>query len=546
MPALSKAAAEHRRNNQIPRKRPQGSSQSYRQVPRVRKAPPKKDQKKRAVSNVLPQPLRGENRKVVPGNTGDSWPVRRIIASRQRPGDPSVLEYKVQWETSWEEASTIVGPAVAYWKEAQRADETFVYRAKGGAKWTVLKDEAKDENDHEDMQWDMWVAIHRNVLAEIEKDWLDGLADDDFEFAESNGRVALAPGREGLSALATLRTAWKDSRAHPHLLDHEILYGDVKIRYIGQLDPRCEEAIRNPIHRHALPICTIVRALQSHNLSDLDVNTFCRSKDAHTSCKYWCDILYKLIASAPFIFRSGTWIQLLALLLLSGDDFRNHLEGVGVKVDEEWPSRAREYAMHMYYETIMDDRAPHDIQETFFCLREFFRNLTPDEDEQPNEEVESPAGSVYGTDGVRLPPLEDVTSTLAELSDQGYDSAAQKSSSYSDSSSVVSSTLVPKAQLPPPPRRTPFTKPSPIGSAPPSGLEHMPMQQEHVEALFGQFVQWFQGGAAHKDFTMPPTSVPQVSAQRMSASASVSNRRGSFRQVLPSFAELNSRRMEDL
>lgn len=96
-------------------------------------------------------------------------PVHRILASRRKPGDPSVSEYKVQWDTSWEEASTIKGFAVEDWNQAINDDETFVYLAQDGGEWEVLKDSHCLENDSEDSQWETWVAIRRKAIAETRK-----------------------------------------------------------------------------------------------------------------------------------------------------------------------------------------------------------------------------------------------------------------------------------------------------------------------------------------------------------------------------------------
>jgi hypothetical protein len=93
------------------------------------------------------------------------------------------------------------------------------------------------------------------------------------------------------------------------------------------------------------------------------------------------------------MFRTGTWTQLFALLLLGSNNFEAELASVGIEVKDDWCMRAKEYAMHMYYDWIVDDRPIHDIQETFLSLRDFFRGLKSDDDGKETEypEVTKPA-----------------------------------------------------------------------------------------------------------------------------------------------------------
>jgi hypothetical protein len=388
--ALSKAAAERRRNHQIPRKRP-----AHLPLPKILPTKIQKPVARPLRRKDVPhrQQLRGENRTSVPGNHGNSWQIRRILASRRKPSDPSVVEYKIQWDTSWEEASSIKGLAVEEWTEALEDEGTFTYLARDGSKWKVLKDETSGENDHEDTQWDMWIAIHRNVLEEVNKDWLTSMKMEAFQYADQKeARTATyLAAKHGIeepsSALEALRVALRDYEGLPELEDGDILYGNVRVVYMDVLDPWYENDSFS--HRSARSISSIVRLLKPNPFSALDVTAFTHNYETYNAFTHWRATLCTLIHTTPFMFTSGTWMQLFALLLLGGDVLKAELGKVGVMVQEDWPLRAREYAMHMYYEQVVDDRAPHDIQETYLCLREFFRELKPDVDEEKDVMVES-------------------------------------------------------------------------------------------------------------------------------------------------------------
>jgi len=398
---LSKAAANRRRNHQIPRKRPT-------QIPLLRPqhhdidspnspSAPKKSPGRPPKRKFDSQPLqtRGETRNTVAGSNSNPT-IHRITASRRKPTDPSVLEYKIQWDTSWENASAVKGAAVQDWQDALDDKETFTFKAQDGGKWTVLKDSHKRENDSEDLQWEMWLSIRRNVIEEANKDGFAGLLELDFIFANDGEemKALVEAEKNGLpqptSALMVLQTAWQDHSQSSQLRGTEMLYGDVKILFIAQLDPACnvDSGSSAEMYRPALTIADIVRHIHAGPFNDLDEQAFNQSDGTCTYENFilWRKVTKHLIRQAPFIFRTGTWMQLFAHLLLGSEIFEAELAAVGIEVQDDWCMRAREYAMHMYYDRIVDDRPIHDIQETFLSLRDFFRNLGPNKDHEGEEQ----------------------------------------------------------------------------------------------------------------------------------------------------------------
>jgi hypothetical protein len=392
---LSKAGVIPRRNHQVPRKRPTQiplSTSPPRSIngsssPSILKKRPGMPPKRNFES--YPLHIRGEDRNTVPG-TNKNPTVRRVVGSRRKPTDPAVVEYKIQWNTSWEDTSAFRGVAVQEWQDALEGKETFTFKAQDGRKWTVLKDSHERENDSEDMQWEMWLAIRRKVSQEAKKDWFVGMHEMDFIFAndEEEMKASHEAGKRGLPqpacALAVLQAAWSNISQSCFSKDAEMLYGDVRVLFIAQLDPACNDATSIEMHRPTLTVAEIVCLIHAAPFSGLDEQAFNKSDAACTykNLIHWRGVTKQLIQQAPFVFRTGNWMQLLALLLLGTETFEAELSAVGIEVQSDWCMRAREYAIHMYYDLINDDRPIHDIQETFLSMRQFFRELGPDIDDE--------------------------------------------------------------------------------------------------------------------------------------------------------------------
>ena len=399
---LSKAALERRMNNQIPRKRhtPYPSSKNaVRTLPRhVARSKPKPTSTKIHTKHHLsldpharPE-KRGTNRSRVPGTNGhgiDQWSARRILASRPHPFNPLRTQYKVHWETTWEDSSTITGLAAIEWREAVHDGNTFEFKARDGSVWTVLKDSSSLENDSEESQWEMWRAIRRNAAQELENDCFSRLKNEDFAFAsEADDReVADALGekwqKEDMCAKNVLRTVWAECSNDQETVKTDVPLGNVNVRFLAQLDPWMDEdeddetGASTSSQRSAFTVMEIVRAVLPNPLEELCDDAFSKGA-AHNHYTHWCAKLRTLICKVPFMFKSGTWMQLLAFLMLGSELFRETLSSVGVRVRDDWCQRAKEYDMHMYYDCIVDDRSTHDILETFINLRDFFRDLKPE------------------------------------------------------------------------------------------------------------------------------------------------------------------------
>ncbi|KAL5414003.1 hypothetical protein PMIN04_009214 [Paraphaeosphaeria minitans] len=399
---LSKVALERRMHNQIPRKRhtPHSATKNpARAIPKHVARPKSKPKTESASRKVYvsrrrqsrPE-KRGTNRTRIVGACNDGigpWSVRRILASRPHPFNRSKSLYKVQWETTWEDESKVNGLVAAEWNEAVHEGSTFTFKARDGSDWTVLKDATYLESDSEDSQWEMWRAIRRNAVSELEEDWLAGLKDGEFVFAseEDTTKIKYILGEKWsekeMSAKNVLRATWTQMKRAHGLQGSEIPLETTKVRFVGQIDPCIvsgeEKNYSNQRNRVAFSIADILRNLTPNPLQALEEDAFSKGP-VHSNYSQWCETLKALIRNVPFMFRSGTWLQLLAFLLLGSESFRGELAWAGILVQEDWCHRAREYDIHMYYEQVVDDRAAHEIQETFLNLRDFFRALGPNKE----------------------------------------------------------------------------------------------------------------------------------------------------------------------
>jgi hypothetical protein len=186
---------------------------------------------------------------------------------------------------------------------------------------------------------------------------------------------------ENISAINVLQAVWTQVNNDPELLETNIPLGSTKLRFVAQLDPWMnvedgnEESSEDQLNEFS--VADIVRVRIPNPLEGLDDDTFSKG-NVYSNYLQWCETLKSLIRSAPFMFKSGTWLQLLTLLVIGSENLRGELASVGIKVRDDWCQRAREYDMHMYYEQIVDDRSVHEIQETFLNLRDFFRDLSSD------------------------------------------------------------------------------------------------------------------------------------------------------------------------
>ncbi|KAK7182442.1 hypothetical protein PSPO01_11440 [Paraphaeosphaeria sporulosa] len=393
---MSKAALERRMHNQIPRKRhtPYTAAKSAaRLTPKHVVRPFSKrntgsDSKNPSASRgrkSKPE-KRGTNRTRIVGTSSDrisQWSARRILASRQHPFNPSKTLYKVQWKTTWEDASEVNGLVAAEWREALNEGSTFGFKARDGSEWIVLKDTTCLENDSEDSQWEMWRAIRRNAVKELEQDWAAGLKDGEFIFAseEDTTRIKYILGErwsEEMSATSILRATWAELHCDFGFTESDILLGDTKVRFIAQIDQYMisekEKNYSDQENRMAFSVADIFKTLTPNPLQGLEDDAFSQG-NVHSNYSQWFGALKALIRNAPFMFKGGTWLQFLAFLLLGSEAFRAELALAGIEVQEDWCQRAREYNIHMYYEQIVDDRSAHEIQETFLNLRDFFRDL---------------------------------------------------------------------------------------------------------------------------------------------------------------------------
>ncbi|KAF2705486.1 hypothetical protein K504DRAFT_493935 [Pleomassaria siparia CBS 279.74] len=367
----------------------------------------KKTKASKAKDTVLaekPGDDRNETPQNVPTKPNESWEIESIVASRMKDSNPRIKEYKVKWHTSWEEASSLRKPHGGVAVEAFNATpDRFDYIARDGRVWNVLPDSHSWQNDSDELQWEMWKAIRRNVIKDVKKDWFDDMDDGDFDWSITAQRDARRnAGKHGIDTpetpLDALKTAHAELRANPDLSDDDLLYGNVHVQFTGRFDTQSDPK-GSVEKRGTFTIGKAVRAITAGVFDDLAEDEFARA-GAYDRLQVWKKTVRELIFVAPFMFRDGTWVQLFALLILEGDDFIAQLNLAHIRTKADWNNYAREYGLQMYYDMIVDNRAPHDIQETFLNLHSYFTGLTPDKhraserDESSEDEDISQNGDV--------------------------------------------------------------------------------------------------------------------------------------------------------
>ncbi|KAF1998746.1 hypothetical protein P154DRAFT_602588 [Amniculicola lignicola CBS 123094] len=351
------------------------------------------------------------------------FPIHKILAERPSKSDPRKTEYRVQWEPSWESASTVRGSAkLKEWEKYKTKGSVFRYWGGDGRTWMVLKDEVKWSDDSEERQWEMWCWVRRMVAQDqvpkscfaVRRDWFAKFAEGDWEFADGEAeflRGLIVRANGGLfedaraipvTALDVLKWSYQRLENARDPGKEALPFGMLRIRFMGTLDTRLKaqelaSAYEKRQRRGFLTVEDLIRPIFANPFSTLEEKAFTNAdqNNTATNAERWRNKLEKLIRKAPYMLHGGSWILLFALLLLRGDELRKILKSMGIATRRDWNNHAREYALWMYYEQIDDNREPHAIMETFLNLTSFFRELNEEgeqggqeEDEEDEEEDE--------------------------------------------------------------------------------------------------------------------------------------------------------------
>jgi hypothetical protein len=332
---------------------------------------------------------------VDPRSDAKVWPVRRILATRKATkSNHSATQYHVEWDTTWEELSTLQNHKSALEDFNNDENTKFTYTDAKGIEWTVLSDDGPLENDSESAKWEMWQAICRHVKTEVCKNWFMGMKDDrdpetgrkfsnrDFDISESEFRkakkIANDQGKKlPTSALEILKYTYEQLDLGAST--NSLLYGDIEVKFIGRIDYRNDKALEYA--GKSIAVRETVGRIFAGAFDDIDENVFTRKADTYGRARGCRDEIQKLIGDAPYMFRPGSWVLLFALLIYGGDKLRELMKDEAcLRTEANWNNYSREYSLQMYYEHINDNRPPHAIQETFLTLRTFFRELEPEKE----------------------------------------------------------------------------------------------------------------------------------------------------------------------
>ncbi|KAH7121283.1 hypothetical protein B0J11DRAFT_62613 [Dendryphion nanum] len=338
-------------------------------------------------------------------------PIRRIIGERiTKRSKQEVKEYLIQWDPEWTTLSTYkLTSKNAHILEWQRCkahknrdgnpDKVFEYKDE-----ILLRDRVGSENDHMKKQRVMmdtviemvkktmgvWFQHNRkgNAIQHTDEEetvirnkWMDMLGIDTWAF--SNGaqcdraqslydqKYHHSPNIHASDILQDAVDEMRDMLVEgKNPLCEKMTYDTIRVAFTGQIDDR----IKGPAD---ITKCRF-RTVQSHlrplfsplwsnlNAADLSIENL---DDAMKNAKDTKVQLQSLILGAPYLLRNY-WIMWLARLFFSSQKLKEVLVGGGTRIGRGWGDYSRDVMAAVYGREGGDTRAPHDVQETYMCLRD--------------------------------------------------------------------------------------------------------------------------------------------------------------------------------
>ena len=346
------------------------------------------------------------------------YTMRRILGERTNGGKRGKKEYLVEWFPSWTPASGIRKGATVLedWKEMKRIKkpDRYVLPFRG---CQMLRDNAPTANNHEEMQRLMFeTAMHMAqkelgiILDEEGVEREDRAAElieeADWDFAEGAEKKAANIAHVRFDEIPTAGALLKMSYRHiiqklsqgVDWKDQRLPYGDIRLRFTGQLNeelPRAKRSDRRPVHK----ISSILEPIFEGFFEQMEARYWSIRGDCEWLTCELKNHLRSICVKAPFLLKND-WILFFTRVFIPAVDLAPLLESeAGIKVTKDWLELSRNYLMQVYREEeyAKEFRAPADIQETYFSLRDFFIGVTkPDEtdgenerEEESNEEIET-------------------------------------------------------------------------------------------------------------------------------------------------------------
>lgn len=326
------------------------------------------------------------------------YKIRRILGERQNGGK---TEYLLQWLPSWETVGVIgAGKQVILdeWTEHRKSKETFEFKHKTSdateTTYHMLRDDVSTENDNEEMLRQMFEAVMEKVkgLMAPQTDWTEEFKEGEWAFETGQetkaNRIARSESARLPTATSILRNTYRemknlyDTETMPENFDDDTLkYGSIHLHYLGQIDitkPKKGAAAKHS--RSSNSAWEIVLPLFQQGMQDIDAESMTNKKhfERHFNWLQWW--VEEAVAFAPYVLKNP-WFLLLVRIFLTSDDLEPFLkEMTGITLSDDWSSVSRDHLIATYLNEVdFEFRCPHDVQDTYLHLRDFFQDCAKDD-----------------------------------------------------------------------------------------------------------------------------------------------------------------------
>ena len=280
--------------------------------------------------------------------------------------------------------------------------------------WNVLRSEVASDNDSGDYMATMLEETVVLAVRELRSRKIDHVVGVPVEFVSGSQRRAaeLLGWGEGLVDVTTfLRLLTTMSARERRKFD------GVKVRYMGQVDPRVTET-KGRTHRiSAAEYLGPVLGEWKSSLLNMRARSFFRDMEVDGNDGHGHDnddddedddtdqlseyallqryktLLLNLLTASPWLLHPHSHLTSLMWTMIPRRQLKLHLTGqLGIILPHDWHTYIREQYLCSYSETVQDKRSWHDLMETSLFLNKHFKDLKMAELGQRDEYITDDEG----------------------------------------------------------------------------------------------------------------------------------------------------------
>ncbi|KAF2797132.1 hypothetical protein K505DRAFT_334598 [Melanomma pulvis-pyrius CBS 109.77] len=341
------------------------------------------------------------------------YKIRRILGERRNGGK---TEYLLQWLPSWETVSSIGGGRQVIldeWAEHRKSKETFEFKPKTSdateTTYHMLRDDVSTENDNEEMLRQMFEAVMEKVkdLMAPQTDWTEEFKEGEWAFAAGQeikaNRIASNGSGSPTTATGILRKTYEDMKnlyetdsMPENFNDGTLKYGSIRLHYLGQIDAtNLKKGVPAKQSRSPKFAWEIVLPLFQQGMQNIDAESMTDGKNFEQHFKWLSWWVEEAVTFAPYVLKNP-WFLLLVRFFITSDDLGPFLKKkTGIILSNDWGSDSRDYLIATYLDEVdFEFRCPHDVQDTYLHLRDFFRDCAED-DSPVNDSSEENGAQEY-------------------------------------------------------------------------------------------------------------------------------------------------------